>query len=143
MNNSYLNPFTKSILTSLFAGIVATLLCLFYNIFYRNSSGFMLSDFINVSSLIFAVNLLFLLIGVVYYGFLKLSRFGNIIFMIAFLVLTVVLAIGADHIQRSVDPQLNTEFHQLFIPMVVVMGLLAAFGVPFLYQNKKFEEAVL
>lgn len=143
MDNTYLTPFTKAVLTAVFTGIVATVLCLIYNIFFRYSSGFQPSDFINVSSLIFAVNLLFLVIGVIFYGFLKLSKRGDLIFMIVFLALTVLLSFMAAGTHRWDAPQLNTEFHELFLPMIILMGLLAAVGIPFLFRNKKFEDAVL
>lgn len=143
MNSTYLTPFSKAVLTGLFAGIVATVLCLLYNIFYRDSTGFALSNFINVSSLIFAVNLLFLAIGLIYYAFLRVARSGEKIFVVLFLLLTVVLAYLGGQIHRSDVPQLNSEFHQLLLPMIIVMGLLAAIGIPFLYHNKKFEETVL
>ncbi|HET7897034.1 MAG TPA: hypothetical protein VFL47_05180, partial [Flavisolibacter sp.] len=74
-----------------------------YNIFYRDSSGFALSDYINVSSLIFAVNLVFFLIGVIYYGFLRMARSGEKIFVVVFLLLTIVLAYLGGQIHRSDD----------------------------------------
>lgn len=143
MNSTYLTPFSKAVLTGLFVGIIATVLCLAYNIFYRDSTGFALSNYINVSSLIFAVNLLFFLIGMLYYAFVRMAKSGGRIFTIVFLLLTVVLAYLGDHIHRSDVPLLNTEFHQLLLPMIIVMGLFAAIGIPFLYHNKKFEDAVL
>lgn len=143
MNSTYLTPLSKAVLTGLFVGIMATVLCLAYNIFYRDSTGFALSNYINVSSLIFAVNLLFFLLGAVYYGFLRMAKTGERIFMVVFLLLTVVLAYLSGQIHRSDNPQLNSQFHQLLLPMVIAMGLLAALGIPFLYHNKKFEDAVL
>jgi len=143
MNSTYLTPFSKAILTGLFVGIITTVLCLIYNIFYRDSSGFALSNFINVSSLIFAVNLLFFVIGIIYYGFTRMAKRGEIIFMIVFLVLTAVLAYLGGNVHRSDVPLLNTEFHRLLLPMIIAMGLFAAVGIPYLYHNKKFEEAVL
>jgi len=143
MNSTYLTPFSKAVLTGLFTGIVATVLCLLYNIFFRDSTGFALSNYINVSSLIFAVNLLFFLIGVIYYAFTRMLPRGEIIFTVVFLILTIVLAYLGGRVHRSDVPQLNSEFHELLLPMIILMGLLAAIGIPFLYHNKKFEEAVL
>lgn len=143
MDKTYITPFTRALLTSVFTGIVATVLCLFYNIAYRDSSGFALSDFINVSSLIFAVNLIFLVVGLMYSGFLRLSKLGEFLFVALLLVLTVVLSFFAANVHRSDVPLLNTEFHHLLLPMIVGMGLLAALGIPFLYRNKAFQDAVI
>jgi hypothetical protein len=142
MNYGYLTPFTKSLLTGLFAGIVATVLCIGYEIFYRNSTGFPLSDYINVSTLIFLVNLIFLVFGILYYLFSR-SKKGEILFVGVFLLLTAGLAFMAGSIHRSDVPVLNKEFHQLFLPMIVIIGLLAALGIPSLYHSKKFEDYVL
>ena len=142
MENVYTTPFTKAILTGLFAGIVATVLCIGYEIFYRDSTGFPLSDYINVSTLIFAINLVFLVFGILYYAFARFKS-GELFFAIFFLLLTAVLAFLAGGIHRSEVPSLNKEFHQLFVPMVIIMGLMAAVGIPYLYHNKKFEEHVL
>jgi hypothetical protein len=143
MESSYLTPFSKATLTGVFAGFVTTVLCLAYNIFFRDSTGFPLSDFINVSSLIFAVNLVFLVLGMLFYFFLRLSRRGDIIYTIVFLVITAVLSFLAAGIHRSDSPLLNKEFRELFIPIVIMIGLAAAIGIPFLYRSRKFEEHVL
>lgn len=140
--NNYLTPFTKAILTALFVGIVATILCMGYDILYRDSTSFPLSDYVNVSNLIFSVNLLFLLFGAIYYGFTKIKK-GEMLFVVFFLLITGVLVFLAAGIHRSDVPLLNTEFHQLFLPMVIIIGLLAALGIPYLYHSKKFEEHVL
>lgn len=143
MNPTYLTKFSKSILTGLFAGIVATLICLGYDVFYREGTRFPLSSIINVSSLIFFTNIVFVVIGVIYYGFLKTGKKGELFYIIAFVLLTIYFAFGAMSSHRSDDPLLNTEFHQLLLPIVIIMGAIAAFGIPFLFHYKKFEEYVL
>ena len=140
--NSYLTPFTKAILTGLFVGIVATVLCMGYDIFYRDSTAFPLSDYINVSNLIFSVNLLFLVFGVIYYVFTRFKK-GEVLFVVVFLFLTVTLVFLSAGIHRSDVPLLNKEFHQLLLPIVIIIGLLAALGIPYLYHSRKFEEHVL
>jgi hypothetical protein len=63
MNSQQHPSFFNATMTGLFVGIIDTLICLSYNIGYRNFTGYMPSAIINVSSLIFAVNLiLFVLI---------------------------------------------------------------------------------
>jgi hypothetical protein len=143
MEPSYLTPFSKATLTGVFVGFVTTVLCLAYNIFFRERTGFPLSDFINVSSLIFAVNLIFLVLGMLFYFFLRLSRRGDVIYFVFMLLVTGVLSFLAAGIHRSDTPILNSEFRELFLPIVITMGLAAAIGIPLLYRNRKFEEHVL
>ncbi|HEU4634314.1 MAG TPA: hypothetical protein VFS22_10030 [Flavisolibacter sp.] len=137
------SPLSKAILTGLFAGFTATIVCLVYNLIFRESTLFSLSDIINVSSLIFAVNLLFLVIGIIYYGFIRSFSKGNLIFITVFALLTVFFAWKAEGVHRSANEVLNTEFRQLLLGVVIIIGLSAAFLLPFLFHSKKFEEHVL
>ena len=143
LNQRYPVTITKTLLTALFAGMIATVLCMIYNIVYRDETRFPLSDLINVSSLIFVVNIFFLLIGVVYYGLVKAMRKGELVFIALFVLLTVVLAWRALYVHRSDDPVLNQEFHNLLLGVVVIMGVFASLGIPLLYHSKKFQEGVL
>lgn len=140
--NGYLTPFSRAILTGLFVGIIATFVCIGYNILYRGETGFPLFDIINVSSLIFLVNILFVVVGLIYY-WLRLAFKKDLVFVLVFVLLTVLFSWMAMHVQRSDNPLFNLEFHHLLLAMVIIMGAGASFGVPFLYRNKKFEEHVL
>ena len=86
------SPLSKAILTSVFIGFFATSVCLIYNIIFRESTGYTPADFINVSSLIFAVNLIFLLVGLLYFFFLKAFRKGDMVFEILFGLLIIFCA---------------------------------------------------
>ncbi len=64
--------FTNAMLTGLFIGIIDTLICLRPIISSNgNFTGYAPSALVNVSSLIFAVNLLLLLTGMIYFLFRK------------------------------------------------------------------------
>lgn len=136
------NVFTRAMLTGLFVGIIATLACLFYDVIFRESTRFSLGPIINVSTLIFTVNLVFLIIGVLYYAFLKAFK-GDLVFIIVFALLTIFFIWRALNVHRSPDQELNTEFKELLIGVIAIMGIGAAFLIPFLFHSKKFEEHVL
>ncbi len=145
MNYDYFpqSTFSRALLTSVFAGIIATLVCLFYDVLFRESTHFNLNPLINVSTLIFAVNLIFLVIGVLYYAFKKMFHKGDLIFSIVFIVLTIFCAWRAEVAQRSGDKVLNSEFHTLLLGVILIMGISAAFIIPFLFNNRKFKEFVI
>lgn len=145
MNYDYFpqSTFSRTLLTSVFAGIIATLVCLFYDVLFRESTHFNLNPLINVSTLIFAVNLIFLVIGVLYYAFKKMFHKGDLIFSIVFIVLTIFCAWRAEVAQRSADKVLNSEFHTLLLGVILIMGISAAFIIPFLFNNRKFKEFVI
>lgn len=143
MESNYLTTFSKAVLTSLFAGIIITLVCLGFYIGYKETTGLPFSEMINVSSLIFFTNLLFLVIGLIYYGFLKLFKKGDLVYIPVFILLTVFFVWKASGVHRSDDQLLNMEFHHLLMGLFILMGLTASLGVPYLFHSKKFEEHVL
>ena len=144
MEQSYQNQFSRATLTGVFAGIVTTLICLGYNFYYRDETGFPLSGIINVSSLIFGVNIIFLALGMGYSFFLQSFRkLGELFYIILSIGLTVWAALTAIHMHRSDDPLLNNEFHHLLLVMIIIIGVVAAAGVPILFHNKKFQDAVI
>lgn len=143
MRSSYLTPFSKALLTGLFAGIAATFVCIIYNIIWRNETNYPLFNFINVSSLIFAVNILFVVIGVVYYWFIRYIRRGEIFFIATFIIITLLAIFKVAVIHRSDEALWNLQFHHLLIAMLVIMGISAAIGIPVLFHNKGFEDKVL
>jgi hypothetical protein len=137
------STFYRSLMTGLFVGIVDTLLCLLFNLFFRESTHFLPTSIVNVASLIFFINLLFPLIGIVYNFFLRSFKKGDVLFAIVFIVLTVLCVWGISLVQRSNNPTENSEFHTLALVIALVLGLSAAFLLPFLYHNRKFEEYVV
>jgi hypothetical protein len=138
-------PFVKALMTGLAVGIADTLLCLAYNLLFRDdvSRGFFSSDIINVSSIIFGVNLLFVVIGVLYSGFLKAQATGEILFSVLFTVLTIIGVIVAMHVHRSADPIQNSRFHGLLTGVILILVISAAAGMHLFYHNRKFGEHIL
>ena len=137
-------PFVKALMTGLFIGIVDTVICLLYNLLYRGGGhGFFSSDIVNVSSIIFGTNILFVVIGILFFAFSRGAMKGEVVFSILFIVLTIIGAIAASHVQRSADPQMNARFHGLLVGVVLIIGTSAAFGMPMLYHSRKFGQYVL
>jgi hypothetical protein len=137
-------PFIKALMTGLFIGIADTIICLLYNLLYRDGGhGFFSSDIVNVSSIIFGTNILFLIIGVIFFAFSRGAIKGEVVFSILFIVLTIIGAIAAAHVQRSTDPEMNARFHGLLVGVVLIIGISAAIGMPALYHSRKFGQYVL
>jgi hypothetical protein len=134
---------SSALLTAVFAGIVATLLSFVYYLVFKDVTDFPYSKLINVSSLIFIINTIFLVIGFIYYMFLKISRRADLIFIICMCVLTALAAWGASGIHRANNGLINQEFHQLLIGIILIIGITAFAGMPFLYHNKTFNREVI
>lgn len=136
------SPLSKAILTSVFIGFFATIVCLLYNIIFRESTGYLPADFINVSSLIFVVNLIFLVAGLLYFAFLSFVKKGDVVFEILFGLLIVFCIWKAAHAHMENSPLLSSEFRTLLIGTIVITGIGIEL-VPLLFHNKKFVDAVL
>lgn len=126
---------SKALLTGVFAGIIATLVNLVYDYLYRDLVKFYPSEFINVSSIIFATMLLFTAAGIIYYLLNKFIRHGNIVYIVVFCALTVISFIASMHVNRTPDPSISEEFRGLLLGTVAVTGLLAAFLIPYLTRH--------
>ena len=134
---------SNAILTAVFAGIVATLLSIVYYLVFKDVTDFPYSKLINVSSLIFIINTIFLVIGFIYYMFIKISKRADLIFIICMFVLTAVAVWGASGVHRTNNGLINQEFHQLLIGLILIIGVTAFAGMPFLYHNKAFNRDVI
>jgi hypothetical protein len=140
MNNiSNQIPFGRAFLTALFAGILCTLVCFAYDIYFRMATYFGPTDYINVSSIIFIVNLLLMTAGVIYYFFRSWSRRGDLIYIIFFLALTGFCIWKVGGIDRFTDLKLNREFIRLLGGTVIIIGI-GVLSVPFLFNNKKITD---
>lgn len=129
-------PFDKIFLTALFAGILATMVCLGYNIWFRESTYFGPSDFINVSSIIFIVNILLMMAGVVYFALKSWSKKGDLIYTLFFLLVIAFCIWKTMGMHRFADLKLNKEFVRLLGGTILIIGA-AALCIPYIYNHKK------
>lgn len=142
-NDFQTSVFYRTFMTAVFVGIFATVVALVYDLVFVQNFGFPLSTIINVSSLIFGVNIAFLVIGVLYYAFIASFKKGDLLYIVLLVATTAFLAWRSEHAHRVPDESVNHQFRNLLAGIVIIMGSMAAFLVPFLYHNKKFGETVL
>ncbi|MBK5271339.1 MAG: hypothetical protein JJE22_10025 [Bacteroidia bacterium] len=142
-SDDFQNQFSKAVLTAVFVGFITTIVCLGYNIFYREETGLIPSELINVSTLIFGVNLFFFISGMIYYVFRKASKRGDILFVVVFSLLTIFLAWKAEGVNRTTDHETSLQFRGLLLGIILIAGVAVSFVVPFLFHNRKFNKSVL
>lgn len=133
---------SKSLMTGLFGGLVSTIICLFYNIIFRFSTNYPLSDIVNVSSIIFVINLIFLVIGLFYFFVNKISASGKTIYLVAMILLIIIVLWLIAGSQRSENPRYAHDFKGLMSGIVIVMSINALL-IPLLIDKKWFEEFFL
>jgi len=137
------NIFYRSFMTCVFAGLTGTVLSMFYDLFFAQVLNFPLSSMINVSTLIFTINLTFIVIGFLFYGLISASRYGETIYISVFMVITIFFIWKLQGVHRTENDAVNTQFRYLSSGIVAILGLLASLGVPFLFHNKQFDKYVL
>jgi len=139
----YNSDFSKSILTGLFLGIFATMACLVFAVIYRERTGFDLYLIINWPATIFGCNLILLSFGAVYAFFKMMGRLGEPSFVIFFLVLTALCLWATSKTERSSDAILSSEFRWMLSGYIIILGTCTFLGIPLLFHNKKFMDAVV
>jgi hypothetical protein len=136
MNHDYeQTEFSRSLLAGVFAGIAATILSLLYNTFFREFTGFPLSQIINVSTIIFILVLIVTIAGVVFHLFHHYLKNGTLVYQIAGILLTVLFIFGAMQVQRSPSAVLSVEFRELLSGIILITGLSVVFFIPFLFRH--------
>jgi hypothetical protein len=126
----------KPLMAGLLTGIIATLLNMFYEVVYRDVTGFSLSDIINVSTIIFATVLALVIAGTIFAVIGRYTRHVQIIYIVLFVILTLLGVRWALHVHRTSDPALNAAFRGLFSGILVISGGLASFLIPFLVKHE-------
>lgn len=131
-----LTGFSRAVAAGVATGFIATIVALVYNIVYREEANFQLSGIISVSSIIFAVMLVFTLIGMAYYLFDANLSWGTIGYIVLMLILTFLCIRVAINFQRSDDPVLSAGFRKLFIGIIVICSAFAILLVPYLVKKE-------
>lgn len=129
-------PFGKIFLTALFAGIIATMLCLAYDIWFRMTTYYGPSEFINVSSIIFVVNTLFLIAGTLYYGLKSWFGRADLIYTLSILIIIIFCIWKTMGIHQFADLKVNSEFIKLLSGIILIVGIMML-SIPYIYNNKK------
>jgi membrane protein DedA with SNARE-associated domain len=144
MTSSYdqRTPLSSALMTGLFGGLISTIIILFYNIFFRLATNFPLSDIINVSSIIFVTNLIFLIVGLFYFFLHKVSAKGDTVYLVIIAALIIVLLWMTAGIQRSENPAYTHDFRVFLSGIIIVMGV-SALLVPLLIRKKWFQDFFL
>jgi len=135
--------FDRSLMTCVFVGIMGTLLCMFYDLLFVEYLNYPLSTIINVATLILGVNLIFLVIGFLFYGFITFSKYGERIYIIVFILITGFFIWKMQGVHRTDNDLVNLQFKYLLSGIIIILGLLASVAVPFLFHNKQFNKYVV
>ena len=135
-------PFDKVMMTGVFIGLIITVVAMAFDAAFLETTDFPFTSIINVSSLIFSISLLFMVIAVIYYAFTRLSKYGNILFIGFITLLTILLLRKVGGVHRTDNQHLNAEFRAL-LSVIILIVAAGAVGLPFLLNNRKFRDQVI
>ncbi|HTL07011.1 MAG TPA: hypothetical protein VL307_02100 [Chitinophagaceae bacterium] len=135
--------FYRAFMTCVFAGLIGTLLCMIFDLSFVGITNFPFSSMINVSTLIFAVNIAFLVVGALYYWSVRFFKKGEAIYSTLLVLVAIFLLWKIQGFDRSNNATVNIQFRWLSSGIVLILASLAAVAVPLLYHSKKFDEYVL
>jgi len=132
----YQTDFSKALLTGLFMGIAATLICLVFALIYRSTTGYE-QYIINFPSIIFGGTILLTVTGIFYFWCRKYIKKGNIVFIAAFILLTAFCILKVQEIKHS-GIGLNSDLFKNFLSGIIIILCFSALLIPLLFSNKKF-----
>ena len=136
---TFISPptFPKSLLAGLLAGIITALLNLAYMIVYRESTNFATDLVVMPLTIFIGYPILMALAGSVYFLLRKHFHRGAIWFMSICFISMIALLIVTILDTRVNHGALLTGARGLFLGMVVITFLLAAFLIPYLARHSK------
>ena len=136
MNYDYQqSDLSRSILSWLFAGIVATVANLVFGFVYRGVTGTTNFNILDVSTTIFGSIILLIICGVLFYFFVHYLKKGVNYYRIIVFLITAVIVYLALQYHREAGYRITPEFRTLFIGTQVIIGGLAAFLIPYLFRH--------
>ena len=136
--NFYFSPtFPKSILAGLLAGIITALLNLAYMIVYRESTNFATDLVVMPLTIFIGYPILMVLAASVYFLLQKHFRRGPVWFMSICFISMIALLTLTIRDTRVNHGALLTGARGLFLGMVFISFLLAAFLIPYLARHSK------
>lgn len=138
MNYDYTqSDLSRSVLSGLYSGIVATVANMIFVFIYRALTSFQDFNGIDVTVIVFGTLLLSLACGVVFYFFVHYLKRGIPVYRIAVFIVTLLIIFLGLYLRRSVEGQVPIEFRIIVIITQVIIGGLAVFLIPYLFKHDK------
>jgi hypothetical protein len=142
---SYHTPTTKSMYYGVFLGFVSALTCLAYWSFAINVLQLTMSSYVvNIQTIAFGAILPLVVFGILHailFNYFKGagSALASVIFALAVIWLIIVIARG----DYGDTPPHITQFKELVIPLVSIIGIMGAIVFPICYKSEKMANLIL
>jgi hypothetical protein len=138
MNYDYTqSDLSRSVLSGLYTGIIATIANMIFVYVYRYISGFEGFYGMDVTVIVFGTILLSLACGIIFYFFVYYFKKGIPAYRIAVIIVTILIIITGLYVRRSIEGEVPFDFRIIVIITQVIIGGLAAFLIPYLFRHDK------
>jgi hypothetical protein len=121
--------FSRAVIAGLICGIIAALLNVIYEFFYRKITGLVGDKLISPLPIYVGFPILMIAAGVIFLGAVEFIRRGRLFFTIFFLSLTLLAIVFSVRSANGV--------RGLLLGMEIITGLLISFLLPFLATHPK------
>lgn len=129
------DPFYKSLMAGLFAGIVITISTLIFNFIYRGITKFNPSEIVNVTSVIFFSLILSMVAALLYFAIVTVAGKSKILYIVIFIALTAFVTYTAFSATRSNDAHVSSLFQGLLAGVFIISGLVNALLIPYMAES--------
>ena len=114
---------------------MATILNLAFILVYRSITQFYGFDALDITTTIFGTILLSVALGILFYFFVHYLRKGISFYRIVVLIVTAAIVYLGITLRYTIEDVVTTEFRVLVMGTQTIIGLLAAFLIPYLFKH--------
>ena len=127
----------KPLMAGLFVAYFATLICIIFDVIFRQYTGFPLHVLINVSTLMFSILLLLPIAGCLFALIDKFFTKSTLIYEVLAIGTTLLLIYGVFQTHRSPDSLYSNEFHYLLLGVTLITGV-GAMLIPYFVKHSEY-----
>src|ERR1700754_3355990 len=120
---SYHPDISRSLLGGVFSGMVATVICLVYSVFYERATNFVAVS-VNVSTIIFAVLILFVFSASVYHLLCVQLKLPTVVYILLYAAITFYCMLQTADIQSTDNPLSAKDLKGLLFGIELICGSL-------------------
>ena len=129
---------SRGVLAGLLTGIVAAVLNTVFVIIYRSAASFYEFSGLDITVIVFGSILLSIACGLVFYFLVHYLRRGMTLYRVIVCMVTALIVLLGIMVRQSVMGDVPEEFKLLVVGTQVIIGGLAVFFIPYLFNHDRF-----
>lgn len=138
MNYDYKqDDLSRGLLSGLFAGIVATFTNIAFVGIYRAITSFDEFNVLDITVIVFGSMLLSVVCGILFYFLVHTMKKSFAFYRIIILMVTVIIVYLGLTVRAEMFGTVPVEFRVLVIGTQIIIGMYAAFLIPYLFSHDK------